>query len=303
MAELEKYHWLHGIDEYLTRTNHIHSSKYQTIQKAVQYGEPWPIRDMVLQLIKDGNNESSEEFTNIILAHHLTELELTNEQVLRFIIRYVDDGFLLDTYDWIQKYENRADLNDHFSRGQIKSKLWMMEELRNVVSGNSLGTVVLYGGWYATISHFFFKFFTPTRLYSIDSDETTVDVADSFNTRQAANNWQFKAFAHDVNDISYNSEGKFTLPADTKMGTTQISVKPTVIVNTSCEHMNDDWFHNLPDGQFVALQTNDYFSNEQHINCVKDVDEALDKYKFSEVYFSGELQTHLYKRFMIIGIK
>ena len=110
MAELEKYHWLHGIDEYLTRTNHIHSSKYQTIQKAVQYGEPWPIRDMVLQLIKDGNNESSEEFTNIILAHHLTELELTNEQVLRFIIRYVDDGFLLDTYAWIQKYENRADL-------------------------------------------------------------------------------------------------------------------------------------------------------------------------------------------------
>jgi hypothetical protein len=67
--------------------------------------------------------------------------------------------------------------------------------------------------------------------------------------------------------------------------------------------MNDDWFYNLPDGQFVVLQTNNYFENEQHTNCVSSVDEALAKYKFSEVYFSGELDTQLYNRFMIIGKK
>jgi hypothetical protein len=295
---------MHGIDEYLTRINHIHVDKYRKLQKAIQYGEPWPIRDMMLELIKEGHNDSSEEHTNLVLSHYLTELEVTPEQLLRLVNRHVDDGFLLDTYDWLEKYQDRADLNDHFSRGQIKSKLWLMEELRNVVSGNELGTVVLYGGWYATIAHFFFKFFSPSKLYSIDLDPGTVEVADSFNKRQGEdNNWQFKAFAYDVNQLNYTDKG-FVIPADnTKMGVTQVSVKPTVVVNTSCEHMNDDWFTNLPDGQFVVLQTNDYFANEQHTNCVNSVNEALSKYKFNEVYFSGELDTQLYRRFMIIGKK
>lgn len=302
---LEKHHWLHGIDEYLTRINHIHVDRYKQIQKAVQYGEPWPIRDMMLTLIKEGFSNESEEYTNIVLSHYLKELEVTNEQLLRFIIRYVDDGFLLDTYSWLEKYQDRTDLNDHFSRGQIKSKLWLMEELRNVVSGNELGTVVLYGGWYATIAHFFFKFFSPSKLYSIDLDPSTVEIADNFNIRQGEqNNWQFKAFSYDVNDISYNADKKFVIPADKNtIGATQLTIKPTVIVNTSCEHMNDDWFYNLPDGQFVILQTNNYFENEQHTNCVNGINEALAKYKFSEVYFSGELDTQLYKRFMIIGSK
>lgn len=304
MAGLEKHHWMHGIDEYLTRINHPHSQQYQKIQKAIQYGEPWPIRDMMLDLISKGQQEESEEFVNLFLSHYLKELETTPEQILRLINRYVDDGFLLDTYNWFTKWEDRADLNDHFSRGQIKSKLWLMEELRNVVSGNELGTVVLYGGWYATIAHFFFKFFSPSKLYSIDLDPTTVDVADSFNIRQGEqNNWQFKAFAYDVNDIVYNDK-KFIIPADkNKVGQTQLTIKPTVVVNTSCEHMNDDWFYNLPDEQFVVLQTNNYFSNEQHTNCVGGINEALAKYKFSEVYFSGELDTQLYHRFMIIGRK
>ena len=304
MSGLDKHHWMHGIDEYLTRINHVHVDKYKKLQKAIQYGEPWPIRDMMLELIKEGFSHDSEEHTNLILSHYLTELEATPEQLLRLVNRHVDDGFLLDTYAWLEKYQDHADLNDHFSRGQIKSKLWMMEELRNVVSGNELGTVVLYGGWYATISHFFFKFFSPSKLYSIDLDPSTVEIADNFNIRQGqGNNWQFKAFAYDVNELSYTDKG-FIIPADSsKMGTTQLSIKPTVVINTSCEHMNDDWFTNLPDGQFVVLQTNDYFANEQHTNCVNNVNEALSKYKFNEVYFSGELDTQLYKRFMIIGKK
>lgn len=304
MSGLDKHHWMHGIDEYLTRINHVHVDKYNKLQKAIQYGEPWPIRDMMLELIKEGFSTESEEHTNLVLSHYLTELEATPEQLLRLVNRHVDDGFLLDTHTWLAKYENRADLNDHFSRGQIKSKLWLMEELRNVVSGNELGTVVLYGGWYATISHFFFKFFSPTKLYSIDLDPSTVEIADSFNQRQGLdNNWQFKAFEYDVNKINYTGK-KFSIPSDKDtMGITQLEITPTVIVNTSCEHMNDDWFYNLPDGQFVVLQTNDYFANEQHINCCKSIKEVLNKYKFNEVYFSGELDTHLYNRYMVIGKK
>ena len=147
MSGLDKHHWMHGIDEYLTRINHVHADKYKQMQKAIQYGESWPIRDMMLGLIQEGFTSDSEEYTNLVLSYYLKELEVTPEQLLRFVNRYVDDGFLLDTYNWFEKHQDCADLNDHFSRGQIKSKLWMMEELRNVVSSNELGTVVLYGGW------------------------------------------------------------------------------------------------------------------------------------------------------------
>ena len=67
--------------------------------------------------------------------------------------------------------------------------------------------------------------------------------------------------------------------------------------------MTDEWFYNIPDGKTIILQTNDYFSNEQHINCVKDLDAAVEKYKFSELLYKGTRDTVLYNRFMLIGRK
>lgn len=67
--------------------------------------------------------------------------------------------------------------------------------------------------------------------------------------------------------------------------------------------MDNSWFENIPEGKLIALQTNDYFSNEQHVNCCQDLTEVKEKYKFSNIYYSGTLDTKLYNRFMIIGRK
>ena len=56
-------------------------------------------------------------------------------------------------------------------------------------------------------------------------------------------------------------------------------------------------------GRFNAIQTNDYFGNKQHVNCVGGVNEAKAKYPMTEVLYEGEIDTHLYNRFMLIGIK
>ena len=79
--------------------------------------------------------------------------------------------------------------------------------------------------------------------------------------------------------------------------------KIDVVVNTSCEHMDNTWYENLPDGTFVILHQNDYFDNEQHVNCCKDVEDAKKKYPMQSVYYEGELDTYLYNRFMLIGVK
>jgi len=99
------------------------------------------------------------------------------------------------------------------------------------------------------------------------------------------------------NDNKLQDKEKIDLKAkfkDTKINT---------VINTSCEHMDNSWYENLPDGTFVILHQNDYFENEQHSNCCKDLDEVKFKYPMSEIYYEGELDTNLYNRFMLIGVK
>jgi hypothetical protein len=67
--------------------------------------------------------------------------------------------------------------------------------------------------------------------------------------------------------------------------------------------MNNEWFENIPTGKLVILQTNDYFDNPQHSNCCKDLEDAKAKYPMQDILYIGELDTQLYNRFMIIGIK
>ena len=67
--------------------------------------------------------------------------------------------------------------------------------------------------------------------------------------------------------------------------------------------MYNTWYENLPEGTFVILHQNDYFNNEQHVNCCKDLQAVKDKYLMQNIFYEGELDTHLYNRFMLIGIK
>ena len=50
---------------------------------------------------------------------------------------------------------------------------------------------------------------------------------------------------------------------------------PDLVVNTSCEHIADvrGWLDLLPAGTRVLLQSNDYFAEPTHINCVASLEE------------------------------
>lgn len=86
-------------------------------------------------------------------------------------------------------------------------------------------------------------------------------------------------------------------------GWRSLDEKVNMVINTSCEHMDNAWYENLPKGTFVILHQNDYFENEQHVNCCKDLEEVKSKYPMQSIFYEGELDTHLYNRFMLIGIK
>ena len=49
---------------------------------------------------------------------------------------------------------------------------------------------------------------------------------------------------------------------------------PDLVINTSCEHLPDvrGWLDRLPAGMPVVLQSNDYFAEPEHTNCVASLE-------------------------------
>ena len=75
-----------------------------------------------------------------------------------------------------------------------------------------------------------------------------------------------------------------------------------LIICTSCEHMQDFTNKSIFKGNpFVCLQSNDYIDLPEHTNCVKNVEELIEKNKLKKIWFKGEKDFGKYKRFMVIG--
>ena len=129
--------------------------------------------------------------------------------------------------------------------------------------------------------------------------DPNVDIPQTKLYQKEVNQGRFIPVTQDVTKIKWN-EKTMTYTNHLKQETEE---QVNMVVNTSCEHMDLTWYNNLPKGTFVVLQTNDYFTNPQHSNCCKDLEEAKSKYPMQSIMYEGELDTDLYNRFMLIGIK
>ena len=76
-----------------------------------------------------------------------------------------------------------------------------------------------------------------------------------------------------------------------------------LIINTSAEHMSEEWFNNIKIGTTVVIQTNDFHDLPEHINTVKDMEDMKSKFPMSEILFEGVKDVIRYNRFMLIGKK
>ena len=307
-------YWMYGLESYLEHISHPELNKYIKIKRAIMYGNPWDIRDLVHNEIRRGDVKLTREFLNLLFNQHTAYKEITHRKVLQYIAHNIDDEYIRKIASWSIRWQERALLNDHFSRGQMQSKLWMVDELKRVFPNKKIGTIAHYGGWYATVAQHLFQHFDIQRYWNLEKDIRCIQISDDFNYEQKNNQWQYKAIGIDVDDIYWrtrqggsdvdagneyfrckatNAEGKLI----------EVDVWPDLIINTSCEHMSESWFERIPPGKMICLQTNDYFSNEQHINCVHSVDDAVVKYPMSQLIYKGEIETATYNRFMIIGVK
>lgn len=216
------------------------------------------------------------------------------------LIEYTDSQFA-HALKWMFFEEINFD-EDCLSRGQIKSKKWLVSELKKI--SVDLGTVFLCAGWYGTLATMIFEAgLSVEKIRSFDIDESTESIAEVFNRPWVIRGWKFKSVVQDIHDINFN-EHSYVVSKNNG----EIEVlwdQPDTIINTSCEHIQkfNDWYAKIPKGKLVIMQCNDYKEIEEHVNTHDTLESFAEQTPLETELYSGELDLGKYKRFMRIGYR
>jgi hypothetical protein len=180
----------------------------------------------------------------------------------------------------IRNSENPMRTMDAFWSGQLKSKEWLITNLRKNV--NQVVSIDIYGGWVGVLASMLFQSdIYITNIRSIDIDHTCESISNMMNKPEEIAG-RFRAVTADMCEIRSDAD---------------------VVINTSCEHITQDqydlWLSGMPHNSLLVLQSNNYDIPE-HIRTAKSLEEFKQQSHIN-VLWSGELELPLYKRFMIIG--
>ena len=238
--------------------------------------------------------------TNILkLAHKLTEEKYT---------------LPINMGKMIKRFEGQA-LTDAFSRGQLRSKLWVSDTVNDL--GIDLGDMVyVCAGWYGVLSSILFERNKVENILSFDSDDATDNPADTLNKEKTIDGLKFKAVVKDIHELKYKTESfdvnhyQYSDVTEFKITKQSMPVKmnATCVINTSCEHIEnfDKWWAGIPDGMLVIMQNNDFDDDEAHQHAedtVTSLEEFSNRLNLSENYYEGTLALEEYNRYMVIGRK
>ena len=194
-------------------------------------------------------------------------------------------------------------LEDAFSEGQLKSKLWLIQTLKDN-NLSSLGCVFSCAGWYGSLAFLLMtdKYFSIRQCFLFEKDPLSVKVSEDLNRCFVKEDWKFKAAVQNILELDYSNACFKTLRAN---GTAQeMYAVPNTIINTACEHIEDFdlWWSKIPPKKLMILQNNDYFDLPDHINCVSSLEE-FKKQADMDFLYEGVLDLGAYRRFLLIGYK
>jgi hypothetical protein len=189
-------------------------------------------------------------------------------------------------HHWMQAIRQSPDpmrTMDAFWSGQLKSKEWLITNLRNNI--NKFVTIDIHGGWVGVLASMLFQSDIPvTNIRSIDIDPACEPIAVNMNKIEEMIG-KFRAVTADMCEIRSDTD---------------------VVINTSCEHITQDqydlWLSGMPHNSLLVLQSNNY-NIPEHIRTADNLAQFIDQSQLTTILFSGELETPLYTRFMIIGKK
>ena len=204
-----------------------------------------------------------------------------------------------------KKKINNNDILDAFSRSQIKSKIWLIEELTKIRSHYE--NVMIMAGWFGQLKPMLDERLNSSRTRIIEIDKNACQASDYIFNLSNLENYKVKSVCTDINNLVLHKNG-YEWEVSNFREDTGYNEKflPDLVINTSAEHMTEEWynqirFKQLESNPVVAIQSNNLFDISEHINCVHSVDHMKKKFPMREILFEGELQLKGYKRVMLIG--
>jgi hypothetical protein len=203
-----------------------------------------------------------------------------------------------------KRLDDPLPLYDALSRSQIKSKIWLIEELLAVKL--YWPNVVIMAGWYGQLVPLFEQMLTFDRARIVELDPDACRHSDQVVNVDKIKDFRVKSVVADINQLALHKNGYEWLVDTFKDSSYTEKFLPDLIVNTSAEHMTEEWysqirFKQLDSNPVVAIQSNNLFDIPEHVNCVHSVSHMKKKYPMREILFEGELRLKGYKRFMLIG--
>lgn len=281
MEEVDKsaISWLHGLQEFFKFQGDEISSNYV---------------DFILKMLYANN-------PMITLKEEADILEFIS-MLRKFATNPIFNSF----HKYYRGNHNPKHLQDAFSRGQVQSKIWLVDELKKIQP--EYKNILILAGWYGQLLQYF-KDITFNNARIVDVDREACLISDDIFNLHLIENYRVKAIQADINDISVHKTGYVLKVENFKNSESKIfseTFMPDLIVNTSAEHMDDRWFESIRFKEFekppiIAIQNNNLFDVDEHINCVFSVSHMKKKYPMSEILYEGELQLKGYKRVMLIG--
>jgi hypothetical protein len=184
---------------------------------------------------------------------------------------------------WMQAIRQSPDpmrTMDAFWSGQLKSKEWLIENLRSHIS--KFVSIDIHGGWVGVLASMIFQSKLPIKhIRSVDIDPTCESIATMMNKQEEIVG-KFRAVTADMCAIRSDAD---------------------IIINTSCEHITQDqydlWLSGMPHNSLLVLQSNNY-NIDEHVRIANSLEEFKQQCGI-DVIWAEELELPLYTRYMVIG--
>lgn len=200
----------------------------------------------------------------------------------------------LDVAYWFNAIRNlpeqeRTGYMDAFWSGQLDSKAWLIEQLTPILNDRSKdNNIYIFGGWIGVLASMIFQSdISANKIVSVDIDERCQSISQTVCGRYSD---RFISVTEDMKLFDYFWD-----------------TVPDVVINTSCEHVDQDtyyqWYDKIYPGTIVVAQSNNYFTCDQHVRCNKSLRDFEDVNCVINSVYSGELVHDIYTRYMSIWIK
>jgi len=307
MESTNTIEWLYGLEDYFEFSKNNEAAEYIRNIIKVSYAENPGASLKNLCVEAFNNTDDPEQFSKIInlyftaLQYDFTLLEVaSNARVL-----FPKEKIFNAVHMYSRTNTDVEILNDALSRSQIKSKIWLIEELAKI--DTNYDNVMVMAGWFGQLKILYDKRLTYAKMRIVELDKTACETSDYIFNLTNLENYKVKSVNADINNLTLHKNGYEwdveNFKEDTRYGE---KFSPNLIINTSAEHMTDEWykqirFKDMESKPIVAIQSNNLFDIPEHINCVHSVDHMKKKFPMKEILFEGELQLKGYKRVMLIG--